>query len=69
MAVVPVVKSPGSPIQRTLEFRNKANTTKNWAKVEQHLTQIEKVYGVASSWALRERFESGAVSLADVLRR
>jgi hypothetical protein len=53
---------------RLKQSRNKANTIRNWAKVENYLMEIEKAYGFARSWALRERFEQGQVSLDELKR-
>ena len=54
--------------QQSRQSRNKANTRKNSAKIEQYLTEIEKSQGFAKSWELRERLEQGHVTL-DELRR
>jgi hypothetical protein len=43
--------------------RNIARNRRNWAKVEQYLTNVEKAEGCAKAWALRERFERGQVTL------
>jgi len=52
------------------ETRNKANTIRNSAKVEQFLMEeVEKVHGFAKSWALRERLELGQVSFDELRRR
>jgi len=55
--------------QRARESRNKANTMRNAAKVEHYLMEIEKAHGFAKSWALRERLETGEISLEDLMRR
>jgi hypothetical protein len=55
--------------QKSKEGRNKANTIRNSAKVEQYLMEVEKAQGFAKSWALRERLEQGHVSLDDLMRR
>jgi hypothetical protein len=54
---------------RSKQARNKANTIRNWAKVENYLMEVEKVHGCAKSWALRERLEQGHVSLDDLKQR
>jgi hypothetical protein len=51
------------------ESRNKANTIRNTAKIEQFLMEVEKVHGFARSWAMRERLEQGQVSFDELLRR
>ncbi len=57
---------PGS--QPSKQARNKAHSSKNSAKVEQYLTQVEKAYGFAKSWEIRERFEKGDITLKEMLR-
>ena len=55
-----------SPPQQSIEShraRNRASTRKNWAKVEQYLTEVEKTHGLARSWELRGRLERGDVTL------
>jgi hypothetical protein len=59
------------PPQQSLESlrtRNKSHTRRNWAKVEQYLTEVEKVHGFARSWELRERLERGDVTLGELSR-
>ena len=59
------------PYQQSLDAtrsRNKAQTRRNWVKVEQYLTEVEKVHGCASSWELRGRLERGDVALAELSR-
>ena len=51
---------------QSVRTRNQAHTRRNAAKVEQHLTQVEKAYGCARSWELRERLERGDVTLAEL---
>ena len=75
-AVAPISQAPGTAIdptggqrQRALKSRNKANTIRNWAKVENYLMEVEKVHGFAKSWALRERLEQGDVSLDELMGR
>ena len=48
---------------------NIARTRKNSAKIEQYLTKVEKTDGCAKAWELRERFERGHVTLAELGRR
>ena len=55
--------------QQSKQTRNKAHTSKNSAKVEQYLTEIEKVHGGARSWEMRERFERGDITLKEVFGR
>ena len=57
------------PEQPSKESRNKARTRKDSAKVEQYLTQVEKVHGCAKAWALRERLEHGHITLAELPHR
>jgi len=52
----------------SVQSRNKADNRRNWVKVEQYLTQAEKVYGFAKSWEMRERLERGDVRLGDLGR-
>ena len=57
-----------SPQPSTPSFRAR-NTTlnrKNGAKVDQYLMEVEKVQGFAKAWELRERFERGDVTLAEL---
>jgi hypothetical protein len=51
------------------ESRNRANTRKNWSKVEDYLIGVEKDRGFAKAWELRERLERGEVTLDDLTRR
>ena len=55
--------------QQSQQARNKANTGKNSCKVERYLTEVERAHGCAKSWAMRERFERGDITLNDILRR
>ena len=55
--------------QQSKQSRNKANTRRNSAQVEQYLTEIEKAHGFAKSWQLRERLEQGDVTLEELKRR
>ena len=55
--------------QQLQESRNKANTRRNWDKVEQHLTEVEKSHGFAKAWELRERFELGKITLDELKQR
>ena len=57
------------PQTKSKEDRNKAATRKNAVKVEQYLTEIEKAYGCAKAWALRERLEFGHVTLEELRGR
>ena len=59
------------PPQQSLESlrtRNKADTRRNWAKVEDYLTAVEKMHGLARSWELRGRLERGDVRLRELSR-
>ena len=51
------------------ERRNISRTRRNWAKVEQFLTDLEKSEGFARAWALRERLERGHVTLEELRPR
>lgn len=53
---------------QSTQARNKAQTRKNWAKVEQYLSHVEKVHGFARSWELRVRLERGDVTLGELGR-
>ena len=59
---------PQQPIE-SLRTRNKTHTRKNWAKVEQYLTEVEKIHGCARSWELRGRLERGDVKLDELKPR
>ena len=54
---------------RARQERNKANTRRNWSKVENFLMEVEKAHGYAKSWEFRERLEQGHVSLDELRRR
>ena len=60
--------SRSPPSTPTLQARNRANTRRNWVKVEQYLTGVEKAHGLARSWELRERLERGDVTLGELGR-
>jgi hypothetical protein len=53
---------------QSVRSRNQAHTRRNAAKVEQYLTEVEKVHGWARSWELRERLERGDVTLGELGR-
>jgi hypothetical protein len=53
--------------QRLQQSCNKANTIRNWSKVEHYLMEVEKAHGCARSWALRERLEQGHVTLSELM--
>ena len=55
--------------QQSQQARNKASTRKNWDKVEQHLTEVEKRQGFARAWDLRQQLELGKITLDDLKRR
>jgi len=59
------VQIPG----QSKQTRNQASTRRNWDKVEQHLTQVEKSQGFARAWQLREQLERGNITLDDLKRR
>ena len=60
--------SPSPPSTPTVRTRNRANTRRNWVKVEQYLTEVEKSHGFARSWDLRGRLERGDVTLGELSR-
>ena len=60
---------PTQQSTESLRTRNKSQTRKNWVKVEQYLTELEKVHGCARSWELRERLERGEITLGELNRR
>jgi hypothetical protein len=53
----------------SVRTRNKAQARKNWSKIEQYLSEVEKVHGCEKSWKLRQRLEQGDVTLAELGRR
>jgi len=55
--------------QQSTQARNKANTRRNSAQVEQFLTEMEKIHGFAKAWDMRERLEQGHVTLDELKRR
>lgn len=50
----------------TPQSRKLANSRKNSAKVEQHLSHVERVHGIAKAWEQRERLERGQVTLNEL---
>jgi hypothetical protein len=54
--------------QQTQQSRNKANTRRNAAQIDDYLIVVEKSRGFARAWELRGRLERGEVTL-DELRR
>jgi hypothetical protein len=55
--------------QPSKQVRNQSSTRKNWDKVEQHLTEVEKAQGFARAWQLREQLERGDITLDELRRR
>ena len=55
--------------KQSQQTRNRASTQRNWDKVEQHLTAVEKSRGIAKAWKLREQFELGTITLEELTRR
>jgi hypothetical protein len=53
----------------SVRTRNQAQSRKNWSKIEQYLSEFEKVHGFEKSWKLRQRLERGDVTLAELGRR
>ena len=60
--------SPPQQSSESIRARNRARTQKNSSKVEQFLTEVEKVRGFARSWELRGRLERGEVTLDELGR-
>jgi hypothetical protein len=60
---------PVQPPQSQQQTRNLARARRNWSEVEQYLTKVEKADGYRRAWELRERFERGQITLADLPRR
>jgi hypothetical protein len=54
--------------QQSQQSRNKANTRRNAAQIDDYLIVVEKSRGFARAWELRGRLERGEVTL-DELRR
>ena len=54
---------------KAVRARNKSNTRRNLAQVEHYLLEVEKIHGCARSWALREQFERGDVTLKELSGR
>ena len=61
--------SASPPPQPSTQARNKAQTRREWSKVEQYLTEVEKAHGFARAWGLRERLERGDVTLKELTGR
>jgi hypothetical protein len=55
--------------QPSKQARNRSSTRRNWSKVEEYLTGIEKARGFAKAWELRERLERGDVTLDELTGR
>ena len=66
--IQPLKTQPEAPPRQPIEARNRANTLRNSAKVEQYLIELEKVKGFEKSWAVREQLERGQVSFNDLPR-
>jgi hypothetical protein len=64
----PLKPQSEAPPRQPIEARNRANTLRNSAKVEEYLIQLEKVQGFEKSWAVREQLERGQVSFNDLKR-
>jgi hypothetical protein len=67
-AIQPLKSRPEAAPRQPIEARNRANTLRNSAKVEQYLIELEKVQGFEKSWAIREQLERGQVSFNDLKR-
>jgi hypothetical protein len=53
----------------SLRSRRKSQNRRDWSRVEQYLTEVEKVHGNARSWELRVQFERGDVTLIELGQR
>ena len=60
---------PAHPLTDSIRARNRAHTLRNAMKVEQYLTELEKVQGFAKSWDLRERLERGDITFDQLKSR
>lgn len=60
---------PNNRLQQSTQSRNKANTRRNAAQVDQYLMEVEKAHGFTKSWEMRERLEQGQVTLEELKRR
>ena len=60
---------PAHPLTESIRARNRAHTRRNAMKLEQYLTELEKVQGFARSWDLRERLERGDITLDELKLR
>ena len=54
--------------QQSKQSRNRAQTLRNSARVEDYLTAVEKSRGFEPAWDLRERLERGDVTLEELGR-
>ena len=55
--------------QQSQQARNQAHTRRNWDKIEQHLTEVEKIHGSQRAWKLREQLELGQITINDLKPR
>ena len=55
--------------QQPQQARNQAHTRRNWDKIEQHLTEVEKIHGAQRAWKLREQLELGKITINDLMPR
>jgi hypothetical protein len=54
--------------QQSQQSRNRANTLRNAALVDDYLIVVEKSRGFARAWELRGRLERGEVTLDELKR-
>ena len=57
------------PLTDSKRHLRKTHTRRNSGKAERYLTDIEKTHGTAHAWALRQRLESGDLTLSDLKGR
>ena len=62
--------TPAKPIrpQQSKQSRNRSQTLRNSARVEDYLIAVEKSCGFDRAWELRERLERGDVTLEELGR-
>jgi hypothetical protein len=65
-----MLHSPEKPLrpQQSKQSRNRARTLRNWTRVEDYLTALEKSGGLDRAWELRGRLERGDVTLKELGR-
>ena len=68
MEGMPKPKDKRLPEPQSQQSRNKAATRKNWSKVEDYLTRVERSHGFDKAWKLRQQLESGEITLDELTR-